>query len=111
MIIGAFNRDKDLDTYKGDIVTLTWSRSSVMLVPNEKGNDKEPDYRVVWGSHSVEFGAAWKRTSKDGQEFLSVSLDDPALPEALNAALFHSEDGKGASLVWSRPKRKEAKAA
>jgi uncharacterized protein DUF736 len=54
----------------------------------------------------VEFGAAWKRTSERGQEFLSASIDDPSLPAPLNAAPFPSEDGETASLVWSRSKAK-----
>jgi uncharacterized protein (DUF736 family) len=58
----------------------------------------------------VEFGAAWKRTSERGQDFLSVSIDDPALQASLNAALFVAEGGETATLVWTRPKHNGAKA-
>ena len=76
-------------------------------MPNEKSGEKQPDYRIVGKTAhgNVEFGSAWKRTSEKG-EFLSVSIDDPALPGSLNAALFTAEDGETATLVWTRPKRK-----
>jgi uncharacterized protein (DUF736 family) len=108
MIIGNFKYDAKADTYAGDVTTLTFQRNNVELRPVKKSSDKEPDYRVVAQTSfgTVEFGAAWQRKSERGQEFLSVSIDDPALPGAMNAALFTDEDGKTAALVWNRPKRK-----
>lgn len=109
MIIGNFSYDKKADTYAGDITTLTFQRTDVQLRPAEKtGAAKEPDYRVVTKTPNgtVEFGAAWSRTSEAGKAFLSVQIDDPALSEPLNAALFATDSGKGATLVWSRFKKK-----
>ena len=63
------------------------------------GADEKVDGKVV------EFGAAWKRKSERG-DFLSVAIDDPALPTTLNAALF--PNGDTATLVWNRLKRKPA---
>lgn len=110
MIIGNFSYDKKADTYSGDITTLTFHRNDVQFRPVKKSEGKEPQYRIIAQTRlgAVEFGAAWKRTSEKGQDFLSVAIDDPALPGALNAALFAAEDGKSATLVWSRPKRKAA---
>ena len=107
-IIGNFKKDAKSDCFTGDIVTLTFNRTGVQFKPNEKSGEKEPDYRISGKTaHGVvEFGAAWKRTSEGGREFLSVSIDDPALPGALNAALFTAEDGEAATLVWNRPKPK-----
>jgi uncharacterized protein (DUF736 family) len=107
MIIGNFSYDKKADTYTGNVTTLTFHRSDVQLRPVKKPNGKEPNYRITAETPlgNVEFGAAWKRHSEKGQPFLSVSIDDPALPGALNAALFDAEDGKTATLVWSRPKK------
>jgi uncharacterized protein (DUF736 family) len=106
MIIGNFLYEAETDTYAGDVTTLTFNRSSVQLKPVEKSGDKEPDYRVVAQTPhgTVEFGAAWKRKSEKGQDFLSVSIDDPALSGALNAALFPGESGETAVLVWNRRK-------
>ena len=109
-IIGNFKHDAKADTFTGEIVTLTFSRTDVQFTPNENAGEKSPDYRITGKTaHGrVEFGAAWKRTSERGQEYLSVSIDDPALSGGLNAALFTAEDGESATLVWTRPKAKKA---
>lgn len=109
MIIGNFKHDPKRDTYAGEIKTLTLLRGNVQFRSVTKGKAKEPDYRIVeeGDTGTVELGAAWKRTSKSGSEFLSVMLDDPALAGSLNAALMPSGDGKKAILNWSRPARKE----
>lgn len=84
MIIGNFTYIPAKDTYAGEI------------------------YRVVveGASGAIELGAAWKRVSEAGREFLSVSLDDPALGRPLNAALMPSEKGDDAILIWSRPAKR-----
>jgi len=113
-IIGNFKHDAKAGTYTGDIVTLTFNRTDVQFKPNEKSGERQPDYRIVGKTThgTVEFGAAWKKTSEKGQDFLSVEIDDPALPGSLNAALFTAKDGETATLVWTRPKAKpKAKAA
>ena len=106
MIIGNFTYDAEANTYAGNVTTLTFHRENVQLRPVEKSGEKEPDYRVVAQTPlgTVEFGAAWKRKSERGQDFLSVSIDDPALAGALNAALFHGENGETAVLAWNRRK-------
>ena len=104
MIIGNFTYDQARDIYAGEIKTLTLQRSNVQFRSVTKTNPQEPDYRIVeeGAAGTVELGAAWKRTSKAGSEFLSVSLDDPALPKALSAALM-SGQADTAILIWSRP--------
>jgi uncharacterized protein (DUF736 family) len=112
MIIGNFTLDKKKNTYTGDIVTLSFEKRGVAFVPTDgKNGEKEPDYRVTAPTEAgtVEIGAAWKRTSERGQDFVSVALDGPLLSAPFNAALFSDEKGN-ASLVWDRP-RKKAKAA
>jgi uncharacterized protein (DUF736 family) len=112
MIIGNFRYDAEHDSYAGDIATLTLQRSQVVLRPNDKSGDKEPDYRIMQErlDGTVEFGAAWKRTGERGRAFLSIMLDDPALPSPLNAVMFTADDGEGTRLVWQRA-RKPASAA
>jgi len=113
MIIGNFTYDKAKDTYTGEIRTLTLQRSKVLFRPAQGKNDKGPDYRVIVDDKpgAVELGAAWKRTSEAGRQFLSVSLDDPALSHPLSAALVPAEDGAGAILIWSRQAKRQAKPA
>jgi uncharacterized protein (DUF736 family) len=112
MIIGNFTYDQTRDSYAGEIKTLTLQRSNVQFRSVKKTNPQEPDYRIVEDSESgmVELGAAWKRTSKSDREFLSVTLDDPALPRALSAALMAGEAAT-AILIWSRPAKTKGKKA
>jgi len=105
MIIGNFKHDPNRDTYTGEIKTLTLLRTNVQFRSVEKGGKKGPDYRIVedGAAGTVELGAAWKRTSKADKEFLSVTLDDPALPRSLSAALVAGDAEHSAILIWSRP--------
>lgn len=107
MIIGNFIYDTKKKTYTGDIVALSFEKRGVVFNPVEKNGEKEPDYRVTVPAEggSVELGAAWKRTSERGQDFVSVSLDGPLLAGPFNAALFPDREGN-ATLVWTRPKKK-----
>ncbi len=109
MIIGNFLYDPEKDTYSGDITTLTLQRDKVSVRPNKKSGEREPDYRIMHEQvgGSVEFGAAWKRESEKGRAFLSVVLDDPALPAPVNAALFPSDADATARLVWQRLVKKD----
>jgi uncharacterized protein (DUF736 family) len=111
MIIGTFSYEAGKDTYTGTITTLTVERTNVTISPTKKAGEKGPKYRVIQQGDggSIEFGAAWKRSSGSGRDFLSVLLDDPALPAALSAALFPGEQDNIATLVWSRaPNRPKA---
>lgn len=106
MIIGTFNHDKKTGCYKGDILTLGFQFSDVELSPAKKGSEREPDYRLTakTASGHVELGAAWKRTSEAGNEYLSVSLDGPLMAASVFTALF-PEKGGAWSLIWSRAKK------
>ena len=74
--IGTFTADKD--GFTGTLRTLTLNVKA-KLVPNDKGdNEKAPDFRVQAASHDI--GAAWRKTSEAGREYLSVTLDDPSFP-------------------------------
>ena len=110
MIIGNFTYNKANDTYTGEIKTLTLHRANVVFRPAEGKNAKGPAYRAVLEGAPgvVELGAAWKRTSDAGRDFLSVSLDDPALARPVSAALMPSEDRTTAILIWSRPAKTDA---
>jgi uncharacterized protein (DUF736 family) len=108
MIVGNFSYDADHDTYSGEITTLTLQRSNVEFRPTGNIGEREPDYRIVQERDGaiVEFGAAWKRSSERGRDFLSVMLDDPALSASLYAALFFAEHDNTATLVWQRQIKK-----
>ena len=73
--IGTFSRTEN--GYSGSVKTLTLNVKSVKFVAAEGDNEKGPDYRVI--AAGTEFGAAWKKTSDKGNDYLSVKLDDPSM--------------------------------
>ncbi|HEX3861108.1 MAG TPA: DUF736 domain-containing protein [Stellaceae bacterium] len=109
MMIGTFYNDRRTNSFTGEIKTLVLQRENVQFLPNDKRSDNEPDYRIVekTAEGSVELGAAWKRRSSAGADYLSVVLDDPALSQPINAALMLPERDGAATLVWSRPQRRQ----
>jgi uncharacterized protein (DUF736 family) len=95
-IIGNFTRSEN--SYTGSVKTAAVSVKA-KITPAVKENDKAPDFRVFAGQ--AEFGAAWKRTSSAGREYLSVKLDDPSFPAPVFASLVDTPDD-GFVLIWSR---------
>ena len=95
--IGTFTQQSD-GNYSGSIKTLSLNVKSAQLRANDKTDEKAPDFRIFSGS--TEFGAAWKRTSREDREYLSVKLDDPSFPAPIYASLVEVEGGH--SLIWSR---------
>lgn len=103
-VIGTFTPAKD-GGWVGSIRTLTID-SKVRLVPNDDRTSKRaPVFRVYVGNSRV--GEAWEARTKglSPKEYLRVRLDDPMLAEPINAALFASESGDSAHLLWSRRRR------
>jgi uncharacterized protein (DUF736 family) len=98
--IGSFKKSENGD-YAGAVKTLTLNVKA-RITPVEKTNDKAPDFRIFAGRGEVEFGAAWRKTSNEGREYLSVKLDDPSFPSPIYASLVEVEGEDGLSLIWSR---------
>ncbi len=97
MLIGRFTHDARKDTYSGELYSTALPRS-VVIEPNASRSARGPDYRIM--AEGREIGAGWKRTSRDkGTPFVSIHLDDPALPAPIEAML--SQAGE---LIWNRPK-------
>jgi uncharacterized protein (DUF736 family) len=95
--IGSFNQQAD-GSYTGAIKTLTLNVKQATFRANDSDTDKAPDFRVFAGQ--TEFGAAWKKTSREEREYLSVKLDDPSFPAPIFASLVEADEGY--SLIWSR---------
>lgn len=108
MKIGSFEYNHAEDTYIGNIATLNFSFERVMLTPNDRKTDRQPDYRVeaLTAPGKIELGAGWKRVSDKGNEYVSLSLDGPLLSAPLDARIFVESDGVTAMLVWNRQKAK-----
>jgi uncharacterized protein (DUF736 family) len=100
-IIGTFTPAKD-GGWVGTIRTLTID-AKVRLVPNDdRTSKKAPAFRVFVGNSRI--GDAWeaKTGGVSPKDYLRVKLDDPILPQPMNAAMFVSESGAGAQMFWSR---------
>jgi uncharacterized protein (DUF736 family) len=94
-IIGNFTKQDN--AYQGTIATLSVNAKAT-ITPVEKTGEQSPDFRVFCGK--VEIGAAWTATSKAGNPYVSVKLDDPSFPAPIFCRLMESD--KGHSLIWSR---------
>ena len=95
--IGTFTKTDS--GFAGTIQTLGVKATKVAITSVEKANDTAPDFRIKAGT--VEIGAAWHRTSKGGNEYISVKLDDPSFVAPIYANLVEQQD-KGFALIWSR---------
>ena len=99
-IIGTFTKSSDGSSFVGTVKTVALNVKA-KITPAEKDNDKAPDYRIY--ASTTELGAAWKRTSNAGREYLSVKLDDPSFPAPIFASLVAVEGKDELALIWSRP--------
>jgi uncharacterized protein (DUF736 family) len=98
--IGTFAKSKD--GYTGLITTASFNMQ-VKLVPVQREGEKSPDFRVL--TSTFDFGAAWKKTSQNGREYLSVRLDDPSFASPIFANLVEGESANDHILIWSRSQR------
>jgi uncharacterized protein (DUF736 family) len=104
--IGTFK--KDGDEFSGTLETLTM-KANITLIPNAKKSDAAPDYRVFQQTEEFtsEIGAAWKKSAKDGSEYLSVSLDDPSFADKINCRLIKTSIEHSYTLFWERQRPKD----
>jgi uncharacterized protein (DUF736 family) len=101
MNIGEFERRGP--GYQGRINCRALRAKNVRIVPNTGAiSDNGPTHRV-YDAEGAEIGAGWAKRSED-RDYLSVKLDDPSFTQPIYASLFDDPNGKGANLVWSRPR-------
>ena len=112
-LIGQFTSEND--GFIGHLMTLTLHQD-IIIVPAEPSDaENAPDFRVhvldsMNNETGAEIGAGWKRTGEKAGEYLSVLLDDPALPQPIRANLFRDDDtGNAWSLHWSRQPKHDGK--
>ncbi|GGZ32611.1 DUF736 domain-containing protein [Asticcacaulis endophyticus] len=99
--IGSFKRVGN--DYIGEINTLGVSAQNVRIVDEgQPANEDAPTHRIYAGK--AEIGVAWSKLARaDNRPYLSVKLDDPSFPAAINANLFKDDHGDDTySLIWSR---------
>jgi len=101
--IGIFKATEN--GYEGHIETLLL-KAKLAIEPARKSSDNQPDYRVfhVTDHFKSDIGAAWKRKSREGSEYLSLSLDDMGFPGRVYCRLVKTGAEKGHTLFWERPR-------
>ncbi|AKH43041.1 uncharacterized protein (DUF736 family) [Altererythrobacter atlanticus] len=96
--IGTFTAN-DNGELVGNIRTLTLNTQTI-LRPVDKDGEKSPDFRVSTGD--LDIGAAWKKTSREGRDYISVKLDDPSFLAPVYATLSETDTAGEYVLIWSR---------
>tara|TARA_B110001454_G_scaffold213967_2_gene233040 strand:+ start:1774 stop:2289 length:516 start_codon:yes stop_codon:yes gene_type:complete len=85
--------------FTGVIKTLTLNTKAT-LRPVEKDGEKSPDFRI--SAANMDIGAAWKKTSREGRDYISAKLDDPSFPAPIYATLSETDTPGEYALIWSR---------
>jgi len=101
--IGHVTKQKD-GSYKGQLKTLSFRAPIDILTNTAKNGDTQPDYRIY--SQAVEIGAGWtKRGKTSGEDYVSLSLADPAFgPKKLYANLGRAagqDDESVFAVIWN----------
>lgn len=96
--IGTFKANSKGE-FTGVIKTLTLN-AKASFRPVERESDKAPDFRV--STANMDIGAAWKKTSREGRDYISVKLDDPSFPAPVYATLSETDTAGEHALIWSR---------
>ncbi len=103
MKIASFTKT-ETGAFTGEIKTLTLDVEITLEPVSNKTKERAPDYRVI-SETGAECGAAWNEVSKEQKPYISLKIDDPALPDTIWANLSRDEDGSY-TLYWDRPKAK-----
>ncbi len=92
----------------GDIATLQMQMKIKLVLNGTKASENAPDYIIAAAGSSgidIPVGGAWiKRKRQIGDidlEFLSITIDDPSLPNPLNVTAFKNNEG-GYDITWRR---------
>ena len=96
--IGTFTVNTKRE-FNGVIKTLTLNTKAT-LRPVDKEGEKSPDFRI--SAANMDIGAAWKKTSREGRDYISVKLDDPSFPAPIYATLSETDTTGEYALIWSR---------
>ena len=105
--IGFVSKQED-GSYKGRLTTLSVDCDIKLAKNTQKTKPEHPDFRVLGRkdprSTPVEIGAAWVRTNRDGDEYVSVSISAPEIGRRIYANLGKApgqDDPDVYALIWN----------
>lgn len=110
--IGTFRSHSSsdlLNTLEGQISTLNFTGKLVIKREQTSDHSNAPTHKVYFvrsEAANVEIGAAWTQKIKfgdrQGEEFLSVQVDDPSMPHPLSFGLFQDDEDGNWNATWRR---------
>lgn len=115
--IGRIQRrsTKSGDVWEGYVSTLIYNFRFKLVPAPQSSNPNAPKFHIVTRSNAgtdVVIGAAWvktiKRGSKEGEEFLTLTFDDPSFPKSLNVAAFKNDTTGDYEITFRRRQDKAA---
>lgn len=108
-VIGKLIREGD--DWKGRLRTLSFALRFGLAKREERRGDDAPDFDVIVLSEAgpVAVGVAWlraiKRGDQAGKQMLSLAMDDPSWPNALNVNCYPDGAAGSWDIVWRRERR------
>ncbi len=98
--------------YRGPVTLGSRLDGTLALTKTSRArNDQAPDYEVWYrargGTTTLRsIGSAWIKNHPNIGDFLTLTVDDPDWPSALNLAAFPPDNtGQPWRITWSRPRR------
>ena len=101
--IGYVHYNADRNEYVGTLKTMRIV-GKLRFSAVEKRTERSPDYRI-FAENGAECGAAWIRISQEGNDYVSLVIDDPSLPQPIRANLGRADgqDDEGVfAIIWNR---------
>ena len=97
------------EVFEGFINTLDYSVSFEIHLAPESANPNAPTHVVFgWSKNKtlIRIGAGWEKTIKrgpnEGSTFISLTIDDPSLKQAMNVAAFRTDKPGIWDVVYKR---------
>ena len=94
---------------RGEIQTLDLDLPIWLEGRSDTSSDQAPAYSIHTKGKTgkpIQIGSVWKKTIKSGrrmgEEFLSLTIDDPSFPATLNVAAFKTERPGEWQVTWRR---------
>ncbi len=96
--------------FTGRIKTLLLDADLTISVLREPAGENAPDFLITLGKQGEGpfVGAARRRRTEKGVDFISVRIDDPSFGRPISAGLFPSEQSTNLdNLYWTRLYKQE----
>ena len=105
--------EKRGDVLVGRLETLEHMLNLTVSKNPDKTADQHPDFIVFAkgiAGNNVEVGSGWRKSPNNGgDQFLSMTIDDPSLPQTLNLTAFQTAPNwEQMEITWRRPVARKA---